>query len=133
MTHLEQERRTRRRAAAVRAALEAARGRIDAHVAAHRAEPLRVADLAAEAGVSECHFIRQFREHVGMPPHAYLTKRRLEHAAELLREGVVSSEVALLMGFADQAHFGRRFRRAFGIPPGEYQRRARVARAMGER
>ena len=110
-----------RRSSDVRADVEAARALIDAH----QGGPLRVADLAAAAGVSEGHFIRQFHRHVGVPPYAYLTARRVVRAAQLLRDGVAPSEVAHLTGFADQPHFTRRFRRAFGMPPGEYQRRAR--------
>jgi len=103
-----------------RAAVEAARAHIDAHCTEH----VSLAELAAAAGVSECHLVRQFRRHVGAPPHAYLLRRRLERARELLDRGAAPCAVAHLTGFADQAHFTRQFRRRFGLPPGEYRRQA---------
>jgi AraC-like DNA-binding protein len=41
--------------------------------------------LALECGLSVRHFPRAFRQSVGVPPHRYLLKRRIEHARELLR------------------------------------------------
>jgi len=120
MEHAEHGASHRRRRGAPRATAEAAR----AHIEAHCTEHVRIADLAAAAGVSVCHLVRQFTRYVGVPPHAYLIRRRLEHALRLLREGASPCTVAYLAGFADQAHFTRQFRRAFGAPPGEYQRDA---------
>ena len=46
---------------------------------ARYAEPIRVDDMAAAAGLSRAHFIRAFRTAFGETPHQYLlTRRRAE-------------------------------------------------------
>lgn len=49
---------------------------------------------------------------------------RLDRAYERLRAGYSGSllNLALDVGFADQAHFNRRFRQRFGSTPGELRR-----------
>ncbi len=82
-------------------------------------------DLAREAGISRFHFARAFREGTGLPPHRYLTLRRIERAKELLRQtDLTLVEIALACGFGNQSHFTLRFREAVGVTP----RRFRVAR-----
>lgn len=81
--------------------------------------------LAAEAGTSRFHFARAFREETGVPPHRYLTLRRIERAKELLlRTDLSLVDVALACGFGNQSHFTLRFREAVGVTP----RRFREAR-----
>src|SRR5262249_58664940 len=48
-------------------------------------EPLDVPALARAAYLSPAHFAREFRRAFGETPHQYLLTRRLERAAELLR------------------------------------------------
>ncbi|WP_407113014.1 helix-turn-helix domain-containing protein [Bradyrhizobium sp. LMG 9283] len=56
--------------------------------------------LTAVAGLSRMHVAAQFRAAVGMRPHDYLLKRRIERAQELLqRADVPLVEVALTVGF----------------------------------
>ncbi|GAA1977253.1 helix-turn-helix transcriptional regulator [Amycolatopsis minnesotensis] len=52
---------------------------------AHYAEPLDVDQLAAVAGCSRYHFMREFSAAYGESPKAYLTRRRIERAQDLLR------------------------------------------------
>jgi AraC-like DNA-binding protein len=77
-------------------------------------------DLSEVSGLSRYHLIRVFRKAVGLPPHAYLTRVRLERAKELLAAGTPVGEVAVRVGFADQSHLTRRFKGAFGITPGRF-------------
>ena len=49
-------------------------------------EPLDVQALARAAHLSPAHFSREFRRAFGETPHRYLLTRRLERAAELLRQ-----------------------------------------------
>jgi AraC-like DNA-binding protein len=80
--------------------------------------------LALECGLSVRHFTRAFRQSVGMPPHRYLLKRRIERARDLLRNPSLSLlEVALACGFADQSHFTRLFRASMQMSPGAWRRR----------
>ena len=57
----------------------------------HYREPLSLNRLAEEAGVSPFHFVRLFKDAVGVTPHRYLIKIRLEAAASLLTDTDMSS------------------------------------------
>lgn len=81
---------------------------------------LSVAFLAAEAGVSEVYFRKEFRAHFGMPPMAYIKKVRLENARLLLRTGYFTvSEVAAQCGFDSLSYFSYEFHRQTGMTPTE--------------
>jgi len=84
-------------------------------------EDVRLADLCAVAGMTGFHLTRAFRTRFGLPPHAYLTRLRLEHARALLARGEALARVSATAGFGDQSHFSRRFRGAYGITPGAYR------------
>jgi AraC family transcriptional regulator len=60
---------------------------------------------------------------VGESPHAYVVRRRLERACHLMMTSAESlSEIALSVGFSDQAHLCRLFRQAFGQSPASWRR-----------
>ncbi|WP_275289254.1 helix-turn-helix domain-containing protein [Halomonas elongata] len=91
---------------------------LDRFIDRHLGTPLRVADLAAEACLSETHFTARFREQTGLSPWQYVLRRRLDTSERLLRESHLPlSEIAALTGFTNQSAFSRAFRRAFGHPP----------------
>jgi AraC-like DNA-binding protein len=98
-------------------AVAQARAHLDAHVAINPS----LSQLAHLGGVSEFQLLRAFKRELGLPPHAYLMQRRLDHARGLLRSGVTPSHAALESGFSDQAHLNRMFKRAYGITPGVYR------------
>jgi AraC family transcriptional regulator len=80
-------------------------------------------DLSAVAQRSTSHFSRSFKRAFGEPPHAYVVRRRLERACHLMITSSTSlSEIALRVGFSDQAHLSRLFRRAFGQSPSSWRR-----------
>lgn len=70
------------------------------------------------------HLVRAFTRQYGLPPHRYLTGRRVDRARQLLLAGRPAAEVAVAVGFYDQAHLTRHFRRYLGVPPARYRRRA---------
>lgn len=87
------------------------------------ANPVTVHDLATIAGLSDCHFARAFKRSVGMPPHRYLTHRRIERAIESIRKtDRPLARIALEAGFCDQSHFSRCIARATGKTPGDIRR-----------
>lgn len=100
-------------------------------VALARAEPgLNTAEALAErAGWTLRTLQRRLREHVGVGPKALLRRCRLQEAAARLAEGeaVNLSELALRLGYGDQAHFSRDFRAVVGRSPGAYAAGARSA------
>ena len=92
--------------------------RVCDYIEGHLDEKMRLDGLAALAGLSTDHFARAFHQSVGVPPHAYLLRRRLEHVEHMLRETRAPlSEIALATGFSDQSHLARHFRRWAGISP----------------
>ena len=79
-------------------------------------------DLAAVAGLSRMHFAAQFRAAMGMRPHEYLLKRRIERAEELLKHtDIPLVEIALTVGFQTQAHFTTVFKRFAGDTPYQWR------------
>lgn len=96
--------------------------RVVEYVDEHLGEKITLQDLAAVAGLSRMHFAAQFRAAVGMRPHEYLMKRRIERAEELLKQAKVSLvEVALTVGFQTQAHFTTVFKRFAGDTPYQWR------------
>lgn len=86
--------------------------------------PLLLADMARAAGLSRMHFAAQFRLATGFRPHAYLIRRRIERAQDLLRYTPMPLvEIALSVGFQTQAHFTTIFRELSGEPPGQWRHR----------
>lgn len=101
--------------------------------AVHRLEnefeqPMTLDDLARAAQVSRFHFLRIFREAVGLTPYRFLLRVRLHNAAVALRRSDEPiSAIAFDMGFGDLSTFNRRFRRVMGMNPGRWRARARAA------
>jgi AraC-like DNA-binding protein len=93
------------------------------YVEEHLADNIAVADLAKIACLSIFHFTRAFSAAVGMPPHRYVSQRRLERAKAIIAtESTSIAETAFTCGFSSQAGFTRAFRRATGMPPAVYRR-----------
>lgn len=97
-------------------------GRIRERMDDDPAAPLRLSDLAKEAGLSRYQLIRGFAHTVGMTPHAYLLQRRVALARRLIRRGLPLADVAASSGFHDQSHLTRCFVRWIGVTPGQYAR-----------
>jgi len=89
-------------------------------------ERLALGELAREAAMSPYHFLRVFRQVVGMTPHQFVLHTRLHRAAVRLRlsdQGI--SAIAFEAGFNDLSTFNRRFRRLMGASPAAYRARSR--------
>jgi AraC-like DNA-binding protein len=98
---------------------------------AHYSNSVKLIDLATVCGTSPFHLVRSFRDAVGMPPHAYLTQIRSNHARDMLLRGIPVSAAAYHCGFADQSHLTRTFKRIFGVTPGAYVSASKRAMARG--
>src|SRR5256886_9119632 len=100
--------------------------RVLAYVEEHLAEHITVTDLANVACLSIFHFTRAFAAAMGVPPHRYVSQRRLESAKAMIATGRASlSEIALHCRFSSQSSLTRAFRRATGVTPAEYRRTLR--------
>ena len=85
-----------------------------------------LADLARLTGLSRYQVLRRFERAYGLPPHAWLLRRRAERARVLIRDGCTLAVAAVETGFADQSHMTRVFARQFGFTPGAWRRAARL-------
>ena len=86
-------------------------------------EKIGVKDFAAVTRLGRSHFARAFRATVGQAPHAYLVRRRIERAQQLiLMTDKPLAEIALDCGLTDQPHLTRLFRRVVGMSPGAWRR-----------
>jgi AraC-like DNA-binding protein len=95
--------------------------RVGRAVAALRAEftrPLRVARLAAIAGMSPSSFHQHFRTVTSLSPLQFQKQLRLIEARRLmLSDGVTSSSAAFAVGYESVSQFTREYGRMFGLPP----------------
>jgi AraC family transcriptional regulator len=97
--------------------------RVVDYIEQHLEEEISVERLAEVAHLSTFHFARMFAVNFGVPPHRYVSRRRLENAMSMLAVGKLPlSEIAQRSCFSSQASFNRAFRRATGLTPGEYRR-----------
>ncbi len=85
-------------------------------------DQISLADASKASGVGVFHLIRLFQKHLGLTPHAYLTQVRIAKSRQLLTLGEPVAQVALDVGFADQAHFTKRFKQLTGTTPALYAR-----------
>jgi len=84
---------------------------------------ITISDLAAVAGLSQYHFIRAFKDTVGLPPYQYVLSERIHRAKGLLSKPDLSlGEVALAVGFSDASQLNRVFRKFVGVTPTAYRR-----------
>jgi AraC-like DNA-binding protein len=92
----------------------------------HADKPIRVKDIAAEAGLSITRLHDLFRKHYGQGPHATLTQYRVNAARRLLTETNLSiAEIAVRTGHADQSAMTRRLRQELGLTPAALRRSVR--------
>jgi len=88
-------------------------------------------ELAHMASYSPWHFIRAFRAAYQETPHAFLVRRRLERAHQLLRSGPLAvAEVAIESGFENRCAFSRVFRQRFGTTAVALRRASSANAAM---
>jgi len=92
----------------------------------HLVDGVDLERAAADLGVTPTYLIRAFTAGFGLPPHRYLTGRRVEHARRLLLDGMPIADAAVASGFYDQAHLSRHLRRMINTTPARYQSSGRI-------
>lgn len=90
-----------------------------------------VADAARRLGVSLRTLQRLALRYVGLPPAEMIRRRRLQEAAQRIREDPTASlaEIAAELGYADQAHLTNEFRQRLGFTPAAYRSHLQSAQA----
>jgi len=95
------------------------------------AEPWTLESLAREAGTSRTLLAVRFKELVGEPPMAYLTRWRITRAANVLHGARAPlARVAEQVGYQSDAVFSKAFRRVTGHAPGAWRRMPQPAAPM---
>ncbi len=95
-------------------------------IEARLAEDLSLNEMAGAVRISPFHFARQFKKSLGLSPHQFVLKQRVERAKKYLMRGKLPmAEVALEVGFCDQSHFAMHFKRLAGMTPREFVQQVR--------
>ena len=93
---------------------------LDAWLQAHIQNTLTVGLMAAQVGLSNAHFSREFKRSMGVTPWEYVVRLRLDGARAALLRGISATNVALEFGFSDQSHLSRLFKLRFGTTPAAF-------------
>jgi AraC-like DNA-binding protein len=94
---------------------------------AHLGADPSVADLARATNMSSTSFARAFKRSLGVPPHQWLLRRRVERAKCMLRDvNEPLADIAIACGFSDQSHLTRVFTHHTGITPRRWRQQSRA-------
>lgn len=77
--------------------------------------------MAAAAGMNTRTLTRRFKRELGETPAQYVEKIRVDHARNLLQEGLPLKRVASESGFGDLQRMRRAFHRRFGVNLSDYR------------
>ncbi len=97
--------------------IKACKRYIDAHIQ----EPLDLVSLARRHALSYNAFREAFKDVADYTPHKYIRLRRVQLAAQALREGLGVTEAAELVGFETLARFYKAFLDIVGVSPQEFR------------
>lgn len=92
------------------------------YVELNYASPMTIAQMADLAGFSESHFMKYFKQTMGVPFTSYLNSYRLTMAGRLLLQSddtILS--IAAEVGFDNLSYFNRAFKRQYGMTPSAYR------------
>ena len=104
--------------------LSSSKLRVIDYIQSNLERDLSLAQLAKVAHVSSHHFGKLFKQSMGVTPHQYVLKCRIERAKTLLRERKLTlTEIGLATGFCHQSHFTNAFRRYTTLTPLQYRDR----------
>lgn len=92
--------------------------RVTEYIDEHIAQNLSLAELASVVALSPFHFARLFKSSVGVAPHQYHIRCRVNCAKQLLLKRELSiAQIAYAVGFASQSHLNYHFKRIVGLTP----------------
>lgn len=92
------------------------------YIQTHYHEPITLDEIAIISGYSKYYFIKQFQQQLNMTPVQYLTKIRIQKAAELLKTTDSSIiEIAAAVGYANANYFNKVFRKVVGVSAGTFR------------
>jgi YesN/AraC family two-component response regulator len=83
-------------------------------------DPITLHSLAAALNRQAAYLGALFRREVGLSVRQWVTRVRLDHATNLIRDGVKIEAVALLVGYRSKKNFYRQFKRRYATTPFAY-------------
>lgn len=93
------------------------------YVAEHYEQNITIEDIADHCYYSKSHFMKFFKENMGIGFIQYLNDYRLElAAAKLLESGDNILDIASDVGFDNLSYFNRVFKKKYGVTPGQYRK-----------
>ena len=97
-----------------------------AYITAHLSEPLSIQELAAQAFMSEYHFIRAFKKNVGYTPHVYIMDARVNAAKYMLANSDASLQrICADCGFSAPSALCAAFKRSTGVTPMQFRQQSK--------
>lgn len=91
---------------------------IDDYVASHITEKITVEDLAQLVHFHPNYFIKYFTKYYGVPPHKYITHKKIEYSKNLLTETDLTLEdIAEKLKYNSSFHFSSVFKKNTGFSP----------------
>lgn len=94
---------------------------ISRYIMDHLSEDLSLDHLSQVFYLSKYYIVHLFQDLIGLSPHQYITKQRLNRCADAIRSGTPISEAYLFCGFQDYSGFYRAFVKEFGESPRSYR------------
>jgi two-component system response regulator YesN len=88
------------------------------------ANPITLRSVASKVGRHPGYLGEIFRKETGVSSRAYLTRVRLQRAAELIERGFKIEAVSLDVGYRSKKNFYHQFKQRFGMTPRQYRNRA---------
>jgi AraC-like DNA-binding protein len=89
---------------------------------AHLEKKINFTLISKEISYSQAYMVRLFKKHMGITPHEYILKRRLDTAQLLLKHSTLSiKEIAERLVFSDQYHFSNYFKKCSGVSPSQFR------------
>jgi AraC family transcriptional regulator len=92
------------------------------YVHEHLSNELSLIELANQVNLSAYYFTRLVKNSLGLSPHQYVLKTRIERAKQLITfsQPLNLAEIGLQVGFYDHAHFTKAFKRLVGVSPSQF-------------
>ncbi|HAA32068.1 MAG TPA: AraC family transcriptional regulator [Cyanobacteria bacterium UBA8553] len=88
------------------------------YIHTHIDRELSLAEVAEVINISPTYFASLFKQAIGIAPHQYVIKQRVERAKMMLsKTDLAIAEIALRVGFSSQSHLTQQFKRLTGMTP----------------
>jgi len=94
------------------------------YIDANYTKDLKLKDIASVAMLSTNHYLRCFKELIGLTPFQYINTLRINKAKELLKkEELFISEIVTHLGYSSLNNFSTYFKNIVGLSPKEYRKK----------